>query len=72
VTEPGEARLGAWQPGDSIVRRDVWRGEPKVAWDGTVVVDAPGLLVLYMAEGSPLRFAPDFLRGMPLVERRVG
>jgi hypothetical protein len=60
VTEPGEARLGVWQPGDSIVRRDVWRGQPKVAWGGTVVVDAPDLLALYMPEGSPLRFAPDF------------
>ena len=60
VTEPGEARLGAWQRGESIVRRDVWRGEPKVAWGGTVVVDTPDLLALYMPEGSPLRFAPDF------------
>ena len=60
VTEPGEARLGAWQPGDTIVRRDVWRGQPKVAWGGTVVVDSPELLALYMPEGSPLRFAPDF------------
>jgi Protein of unknown function (DUF402) len=31
-----------------------------VAWGGTVVQDAPDLLALYMPEGSPLRFAPDF------------
>ena len=60
MTEPGIARLDAWQPGDTIVRRDVWRGEPKVAWGGLVVVDGPDLLALYMPEGSPLAFAPDF------------
>jgi hypothetical protein len=60
VTEPGRARLGAWRQGDTIVRRDVWRGEPKVAWGTVVVLDSPELLALYMPEGSPLRFAPDF------------
>jgi hypothetical protein len=49
-----------WQPGDTIVRRDVWRGQPKVAWGGLVVQDADDLLALYMPEGSPLRYAPDF------------
>jgi Protein of unknown function (DUF402) len=50
----------SWQAGDAIVRRDVWHGCPMVAWGGTVVQDAPDLLALYMPEGSPLRFAPDF------------
>jgi hypothetical protein len=43
-----------------VVRREVWRGQPKVAWGGVVVADEPELLALYMPEGSPLRFAPDF------------
>lgn len=60
MTEPGEARLDAWEPGDSIVRREVWRGQPKVAWGGIAVADSPELLALYMPEGSPLAFAPDF------------
>lgn len=46
--------------GDPIVRREIWRGEPKVAWGGIVVEDSPSLLVLYMPGGSPLAFAPDF------------
>jgi hypothetical protein len=48
------------RPGDVVVRRDVWHGQPKVAWGGIVVADVPDLLALYMPEGSPLRFAPDF------------
>jgi hypothetical protein len=48
------------RPGDVVVRRDVWHGQPKVAWGGIVVADEPDLLALYMPEGSPLRFAPDF------------
>jgi Protein of unknown function (DUF402) len=46
--------------GEAIVRREVWRGHPKVAWGGVVVEDTPELLALYMPEGSPLRFADDF------------
>jgi hypothetical protein len=42
------------------MRRDVWRGQPVVAWGGTVVLDDPELFAIYMPEGSPLRFAPDF------------
>ena len=48
------------QRGDSIVRREIWRGEPKVAWGGIVVEDSPSLLALYMPGGSPLAFADDF------------
>jgi hypothetical protein len=41
----------------------VWRGRPLVAWGAIVVRDAPDLLALYMPEGGPLRFAPDFFGG---------
>jgi hypothetical protein len=46
--------------GEAIVRREVWHGEPKVAWGGSVVVDEPDLLALYMPSGSPLAFADEF------------
>ena len=46
-------------PGDPIVRREVWRGEPYGAWGGIVVQD-DDLLALYMPEGSPLEFEEDF------------
>jgi hypothetical protein len=49
--------------GDAIVRREVWRGRPKVGWGGIVVEDSPSLLALYMPEGSPLAFADDFFGG---------
>lgn len=48
------------RPGDSIVRREVWRGEPRVGWSGIVVEDSPSLLALYMPGGSPLAYAEDF------------
>jgi hypothetical protein len=48
------------RPGEQILRREVWRGEPKVGWGGLVVEDTPELLALYMPEGSPFAFAPDF------------
>lgn len=52
---------GAYRrPGEPIVRRDVWRGQPAVAWGGNVVQDEDDLLALYMPEGSPLAYAPDF------------
>jgi uncharacterized protein DUF402 len=46
--------------GEPIVRREVWRGQPKVAWGGIVVEDEPSLLAVYMPEGSPFAFADDF------------
>ena len=49
-----------WQPGDVIVRREVWHGKPYGAWGGHVVSDEDDLLVLYMPEGSPLEFEHDF------------
>ena len=42
------------------MRRELWHGRPLTAWGAIVVVDEPELLALYMPEGSPLRFAPDF------------
>jgi len=48
------------QPGEAIVRREVWRGEPKGAWAGLVVEDTPELLALYMPEGSQFAFPGDF------------
>jgi hypothetical protein len=50
----------SWQPGDAIVRRDVWHGRPTVAWGGHVVEDTDEQIVLFMPEHGPLAFAPDF------------
>jgi hypothetical protein len=52
-----------WQPGEAIIRREVWRGEPYGAWGGHVVLDEDDLLVLYMPTGSPLEFSCDFFGG---------
>lgn len=49
-----------WQPGDAIVRREVWRGRPVAAWGGRVVQDTDDLLVLYMPEGAPIEFVDDY------------
>jgi hypothetical protein len=48
------------QPGDSIVRRDVWRGRPILGWGGTVVTDDDDLLALYMPGGGPLAATQEF------------
>lgn len=42
------------------MRREVWRGTPKVAWAATVVMDTDELFALYVPEGSPMSFHPDF------------
>jgi RimJ/RimL family protein N-acetyltransferase len=47
-----------WQPGETIVRRELWRGQP---WMGTVVhvvQDEPELLATYLPGGAPFEF-PD-------------
>jgi hypothetical protein len=49
----------AWQPGDVIVHREVWRGVPWLASPVIVVEDAPGLLATYMPEEMPLAFPPS-------------
>jgi hypothetical protein len=45
-----------WQPGDVIVRRDVWRGRPYVGVPVIVVLDERELLAVYLPEGAPLAF----------------
>jgi Protein of unknown function (DUF402) len=47
-------------PGDAIVRREVWRGRPKVGWGGIVVEDSPSVLALFMPGGSLFAFDDDF------------
>ena len=49
-----------WQPGDTIVRREVWRGQPTGAWGGYVLEDTEELVVLYMPGRSPLAYTDDF------------
>ena len=49
----------AWQRGDVIVHREVWRGVPWLASPVVVVEDGPALLVTYMAEEMPLAFPPS-------------
>ena len=46
-----------WQPGDVIVRREVWRGHPWAALPVRVVADRADLLALYVQEGAPFGFA---------------
>ena len=50
-------------PGEPIIRREIWRGEPKAGWGGFVVEDTPELLALYMPTASPLAYADDFFGG---------
>jgi Protein of unknown function (DUF402) len=47
-----------WQPGEAIVRREVWRGKPWTGMTVRVVRDDADLLVTYTPEGSPFAF-PD-------------
>lgn len=47
-----------WRPGDVIVRREVWRGQPWAGLAMTVVRDEPDVLALYLAEGTGFAF-PD-------------
>ena len=49
----------AWQPGDVIVHREVWRGVPWLASPVIVVEDGPELLATYMPEEMPLAFPPS-------------
>ena len=49
----------AWQPGDVIVHREVWRGVPWLASPVIVVEDRPELLATYMPEEMPLAFPPS-------------
>jgi hypothetical protein len=47
-----------WQPGQVIVRREVWRGKPWLGSTVRIVRDDDELLVTYMVEGTPFAF-PD-------------
>jgi hypothetical protein len=46
----------AWQPGEQIVRREIWRGRPWAVTVVFVVEDTPDLLVSYLPEGAPFGF----------------
>jgi len=45
-----------WQPGDTVVRREVWRGRPWMACANVVVADEPDLLATYLPEGAEFSF----------------
>ena len=49
----------AWQHGDVIVHREVWRGTPWLASPVVVVEDGPDLLATYIPEEMPLAFPPS-------------
>ena len=53
------------RPGEPIVRRDVWHGQPVFGWGGIVVSDTDDLLALYMPEGSRLAFPLKDFFGAP-------
>jgi hypothetical protein len=48
----------AWQAGETVLRREVWRGSPWMATSVIVVADEPGLLATYLPEGAQFAFAP--------------
>lgn len=48
--------LNRWQPGDQIIRREVWQGRPWSALPMYVVRDTPDVLALYMPIGTPIGF----------------
>ena len=45
-----------WQPGESIVRRQIVHGRPWLGWVVNVVEDSDDLLATYSPEGSPFHF----------------
>ena len=49
----------AWEHGQQIVRREVWRGRPWMCTVVVVVDDAPDLLATYLPEGAPFSFPPS-------------
>ena len=50
----------AWQRGDVIVHRELWRGRPWCAIPNVVVEDTTDLLATYLPEEAPLAFPPSF------------
>ena len=49
----------AWQRGDVIVHRELWRGRPWCAIPNVVVEDTTDLLATYLPEEAPLAFPPS-------------
>jgi hypothetical protein len=54
----------AWQPGERIVRREVWREVPWLVTVVVVVEDTPDLLATYLPEDAPFAF-PRSADGRP-------
>jgi Protein of unknown function (DUF402) len=64
--------MSPWAAGERVTRREVWHGRPLSEIPVTVVRDAPGLLVVHLAEGAPFRFpAGDWPTPHPWSERRA-
>lgn len=55
---------GRFEPGQVIVRREVWRGLPWSATAVVVIEDSPGLLALHVPVGAPFGFVPDHPLGV--------
>ena len=49
----------AWQRGEIIVHREIWRDRPWIASPVVVVEDSPELLVTYLPEEAPFVFPPN-------------
>ena len=49
----------AWQRGEIIVHREIWRDRPWIASPVVVVADSPELLVTYLPEEAPFVFPPS-------------
>lgn len=46
-----------WEPGEHIVRREVWNGQVWAAMDVVVVRDEPDLLAVFTPTGAPMGYA---------------
>ena len=49
----------AWQRGEIVVHREIWRDRPWIASPVVVVEDSPELLVTYLPEEAPFVFPPS-------------
>ena len=49
----------AWQRGEIVVHREIWRDRPWIASPVVVVADSPELLVTYLPEEAPFVFPPN-------------
>jgi hypothetical protein len=56
---------GGWRRGDTVVWREVLNGRPWFLAPVTVVEDRPGLVAVYLAEGTPFAFPPGGLPEHP-------